>query len=147
MVKIRKPCGDDAVHLANNLRAADRAELELMTDLDPLRAILVSMEVTEYKHLWCAEDEDGVFCIGGCSIDGAPWLLATDRLEKYSVLLTKVVIKKIVEMHKDYDELTNYVDARNLASVRWLTRLGFEFEPLNNPLILRFSRCRRSGAM
>lgn len=141
-VRIRKPCGDDALALSRSLRQADLDELSLMTDLDPLGAILFSMEQTLFKHLWCAEDDGALLCIGGCTIDAAPWMLASDNLKKYPSLLTKQSIKMIGEFHRDFEILTNCVDARNIDSVRWLCRLGFTIEPTNDPRILRFTKCR-----
>lgn len=57
---------------------------------------------------------------------GAPWLLGTDRVPRFPRVLVREGRRYVAEMLGLFPHLVNYVDARNVVSVRWLARLGFK---------------------
>jgi hypothetical protein len=73
------------------------------------------------EPLWLS----GCAPVGGIPGLGSPWLLGTTATDRYPGALTRITKLHIAEMLKRYDALINYVDARNLVSVRWLAHLGF----------------------
>jgi len=119
---------DDAVWLAAHLRPCDREEaLASFDDLET--AIRHSISASEICDV--AETQGrGVFMVG-CAQDptaegrGVPWLLATTEAERYPGVLTKIAKHYVAAFLERWPVLLNFVDERNVASVRWLRRLGF----------------------
>jgi len=133
-VVIRPPRAGDLVVLREKMRQADRDELAAST-LDPLQTVLET-SVRDSSMAWSAEIDGNLACIFGCaaigsmlSRKGAPWMLGTDTLDRHPVILMKTCRGYITHMHETFPHLLNYVDARNVRSVRWLTRLGFTIHP------------------
>jgi ribosomal protein S18 acetylase RimI-like enzyme len=120
----------DARFLAPRLRAADAREVSAHYD-DPHQALLEAISGSEMAFTARLGDEP-VFVIGcGSSAEapltvGCPWLLGTDAADRYPGALTKITRHYVGLFKERWPVLLNYVDARNTASVRWLTRLGFE---------------------
>lgn len=57
----------------------------------------------------------------------APWLLGTDAVETHYVAFLRRSVGFRDQLLQRYSVLTNFVDARNRASIRWLRWLGFTF--------------------
>jgi hypothetical protein len=118
--------------IAPNLRDADRLEVEACTALDMHEAL--SSCARSSALVW-AIDIDGVpagvfgavpfSLLGGV---GCPWLLGTPALERAPSSLTRQGRRYIRRMLSVFPGLTNYVDARNEKSIRWLRALGFNFD-------------------
>jgi len=121
-----------ANQMAPNLRRSDILEIYASSGMEPLDALLQSIEASDDDMCWCATlnglpvamfganplvEEDSV---------GGIWLLATPGIY-YSV---KDFMRRCEEylaiMHTRYEYLTNFVDARNMPTLRWLPRLGFK---------------------
>lgn len=60
---------------------------------------------------------------------GSPWLLGTTLLDQLPGHLTRSAKTYLSQMQDQYPHLMNYVDARNVRSVRWLRRIGFTVHP------------------
>jgi hypothetical protein len=60
---------------------------------------------------------------------GAPWLLATPEIERHPVTFYRMSKRLFPRLASGYDRLVNWVDARNVLSLRWLAWLGFETGP------------------
>lgn len=60
---------------------------------------------------------------------GVPWLISTVHVDKYPRAFLQVCKPEVAEMLTRHGELINYVDARNVTAIRWLSWLGFEFGP------------------
>ncbi|WP_347989920.1 hypothetical protein [Methylomonas sp. AM2-LC] len=133
MVRItsRFPQDTDIVYLAENLRQADIAELAAVTDLLPCEAVIASVQASDPRFLraWLADDE--LLCICGCSpvtvAQAAPWLLATDLLDKHLLRLTREARQGVQDMRSVYPHLTNVIDVKQVKIMRWLQLLGFAF--------------------
>ncbi|RVU03487.1 hypothetical protein EOE18_15300 [Novosphingobium umbonatum] len=114
--------------LADNLRAADKAEIEATHGLDPLGSLIKSADLSTL--CWVALDGDVPFCIFGCAPSVAPqvgiaWLMGTDRLDDIPHTFVRNTLRHLRQMHSLYPCLFNYIDARNDRSMRWLTTCGF----------------------
>lgn len=126
---MREPTREDVDILVANMRPADMAELLATHDCDPHHALLHAISIS--PHRWAMDVNGELGFIGGfvpvslLGGIGSPWLLGTTLLNRYPGALTKVAMH-----YRDiglglYPVLTNYVDARNTKSIRWLRRLGY----------------------
>lgn len=73
-------------------------------------------------------------------------MLGTPTLELYSRDVVVLGKRFAVEWGKQYDQLFNFVDARNLRSIAWLKNSGYNVFPslphgLNGERFHRFERC------
>lgn len=72
----------------------------------------------------------GVAPLGGMlGRTGAPWMLGTHLLDRHPGALMRHCRRYVADMLALYPRLVNFVDARNVRSIRWLKRLGFTFHP------------------
>jgi len=123
----------DAVDLAPRLRQADLDEIKACSDRDPLEALLRSVHHSRDPKAGLVDGE--VVCIFGVaseslvSVNGSPWLLASDGLVTSAKHFLKMSRGYMNALKKDYIYLTNFVDARNKHAIRWLQWLGFEILP------------------
>ena len=72
---------------------------------------------------------------------GAPWLVATPKLEDAAVPFLRRCWYYLNKMKSDYDMLFNIVYAENTTAIQWLTWMGFEmneaqlYGPMSKPFI------------
>lgn len=130
---IRPATLDDAHDLAPRLRAADLAEIEAGTG----RAVLDVLVESVTRSLWSeALLIDGrLEALGGLGTvsllfgPGVPWLLGSDRLTESPRWFLGESRRQVRRMLEHYEILTNRVDARNSAAIRYLRHLGFALDP------------------
>lgn len=60
---------------------------------------------------------------------GTPWMLATSGLERAARPMLRLSLPIVEAMNERFPTLVNYVDARNMKTIRWLDWLGFHVEP------------------
>ena len=131
---MRQPTQADIQYLATHLRQSDINELAITSGLLPLQAIQLSVDKSDPQFLFAAFADDVLLCIGGCSTPsmlsdiGMPWLLATDAMKHHTKRLTRDAIIGVRMMLYKYSMLSNVVDARHRAAIRWLTAIGFTFK-------------------
>lgn len=93
------------------------------------------------KELWTARDTKGrLICIYGVAPVGSVgvvWMLGTDRVEKNAMFVHREAKKFIAHCLEEYSSLQNRVWIENQPSIRWLERLGAQFEPYDD-LFVRF---------
>jgi len=127
----------DVDAIAPNLRVADRLEVEACTALDIHEAL--STAARSSALVWAIDidgEPAGIFgavpfsLLGGV---GCPWLLGTPALERAPSTLTREGRRYIRRMLAMFPELTNFVDARNEKSIRWLRALGFRLDAETTP--------------
>lgn len=62
---------------------------------------------------------------------GVPWLVSTDHITSHARGFLKVCRPLVADMLTRHITLTNWVDDRNTAAIRWLQWLGFDMsEPM-----------------
>lgn len=145
-VDLVEPRFGDCEHLAANLRAADRAEVEASTGSPDMLAC-IHASVDHSLYCWSAVDQDGrlVAMLGVVAADllgglGVPWMLGTDLVEQQQRALVRLSRAYIPRMRQALPKLVNYVDARNERAIRFLRHAGFyvaKAEP-HGPLGLPF---------
>ena len=129
MPLVRSLQDGDIEHLANNLRQADKDEVKASVGLEPLEALRLSCNNSEW--IWIVEHEGIPFCIFGLSQFtteiGVPWMLATNDLYKHKIYFARESIGMADAFLEIFPTLTNMVDERHKESIEWLSWLGFDF--------------------
>ena len=118
--------------LIEGMRLLDRDEMQAASGPD-FKLVLersVAMSYAPGAALW----DGGLMCLFGVvpvelmSNEAAIWLIGTDLLTKHPRALNQGARSYICEVRRAFPRLFNYVDARNLPSIRWLRYIGFEIE-------------------
>lgn len=120
--------------VAETMRRADVLELEASGSFSPLEAVEESIALSDPDMVWtCLDKSDGhpiaIFgvapLVGRDTFWGAAWLLTSDRLEQHRREAWLHSVETVRKFHTRYAALTNWIDERNVVSLRWLERLGF----------------------
>ncbi|SAL47478.1 hypothetical protein AWB74_02136 [Caballeronia arvi] len=125
----------DVEHIAAHLRPADLDEVEAGTGARDALAVLRA-GVDASSPCWTIEvsgEPAGVFGASPTDGVGGVWMLGTAALERAPKQLTKLGRTYVRRMAEQYGTLMNFVDARNVKSIHWLTRLGFTVEQSTTP--------------
>lgn len=147
------PDDTGVLHIARNLRRADAQELVATHGIEVdfpaiLRtAVLASEEVHLVRSL--TGEPIAVFGVAPVSLlggRGCPWMLGTDGLLRHSRELVRETRGVVDAWGLRYDQLFNFVDARNVRAIAWLKHLGFSvFAPVpygaQGLPFHRFERC------
>lgn len=143
----------EVAHIAQGLRAHDRQELQAVhgDGVDLLNCLRRAVSVSEQCFtLWTPDGEPvGLYGVAAVSLlggSGCPWFLAADRVQDYPRDIVVLGKQSVREWGRRYDQLFNYVDARNRRSVAWLRRIGFDIFPARpygaqGRMFHRFERC------
>ena len=124
---------DHARGLALTMREADVAEVWAMGHYTPEEALLASIQVSHEPRTGLAGGR--VMCMFGVgqqtlvSREGIPWLLMSDEIMDHTRHYLRESRAYIDEIKVGYGLLLNFVDARNIMSLRWLEWLEFEILP------------------
>jgi len=139
----------DAKELAENMRAADRAEIAASHGLKPLNLVAAAVDASA---LVMAARIDGnligiwgVVDLGGGA--GTPWLLTTRFVDRYPILFWKLSRLEICRLFERWHTLVNFIDVRHNQAIRWAERLGLPLEPpapfgICGKLFRRFVYCK-----
>jgi hypothetical protein len=135
-VNLRPALPADVEVLARELRAGDRAELVASTGADDPRAAIAESLHISVAPLAATDEAGGLVALFGIAPLGtiltplgAPWLLGTDRVSRHAGILIKLSREYVARWQEQFPLLANFVDARNKASIRYLERVGFKFDP------------------
>ncbi len=140
-------------HIARNLRQHDVQELQAVhgPELDLQDCLRTAVLASEECHVLTTRHGEPVALFGLAPVSllggqGCPWLLGTDTFMAHPRDIVVLGKRKVLEWSQRYDQLFNYVDARNLRSIAWLQHIGFQvFEPrpygLEGLPFHRFERC------
>ncbi|MFV0348531.1 MAG: hypothetical protein ACK5JO_08080 [Halodesulfovibrio sp.] len=117
--------------LRGKLRRSDCNEVLAATGLVPDAGLERSFTLS--SMVWAVLREDEVIALFGAGAGqrpetGSPWMLGTDALNDMARGFAVHSLRYIGLMRHRYPYLENWVDARNLASIRWLRRCGFTVE-------------------
>jgi len=119
--------------MAPRMRDADVKEAWASHKLRPRAALVHAALVSRDPKVGLADGEPiCMFGIGKLSPfdeEAHPWLLGTDQLEQHAFAFLHRNKAYLAEAREEHPVLRNYVDARNLASIKWLTWLGFTIFP------------------
>lgn len=118
-----------ANQLAPHLRLTDQREIMASSGMEPLEALISSVEVSDEDMCWAATlNKLPVAMFGANRLTedvGGIWLLASNAIGTNKLDFMRQCKDHLEIMHERYEYLTNFIDARNLPTMRWLPRLGF----------------------
>ena len=120
--------------IAAAIRPADRFEVWAASLSTPEEALLASLAFSTLA--WTGLADGAPFCMFGvCAASrlcrhGIPWLLGGTQIEANAVGFLRRSKSCLREVRQEYGILSNFVDARNLAAIRWLKWLGFTILPV-----------------
>lgn len=119
---------DHAAIIACNVRPADKEELWAGSMTNPFDAMKMGLAFSDAM----TGTVDGVpVCMFGVSPQswvgriGVPWMVGTRALDAHAIHFLRRNKGWIKDQMQIFDKLVNYVDARNLLAINWLTWLGF----------------------
>lgn len=128
--EIREAFPDDVEFIIEGMRYHDAQEVRALGS-EPYEAVIRGFQTS--TRCWTC-DVDGVpavmFGVAPVSILtglGAPWLLGTNDAKRIPRAFLEEGRAYTEHMLRLYPRLVNLVDVRNLASIRWLKRLGYKF--------------------
>ena len=127
-----------ANQMANHVRDIDKVEVYRASGMNIRDALLDSVRLSDDDMCWAAlwqglpvamfganklqVEGDGPY--SDLSIGGI-WLLATPGIYRNKLDFMRKSREYLAIMHTRYEYLTNFVDADNIPTMKWLPRLGF----------------------
>jgi hypothetical protein len=133
-VEIRSLRDGDMRHLAERLRPMDRLEVVSMVPDRQISDVLVSSARVSLRGRAGFWRGDLVACWGiaprrPATDEGAPWLLATDAIDRPEVRRAFIAHGRaeMLRLTEGFHNLWNLVHRENAAARRWLRFMGFEF--------------------
>ena len=112
------------------LRRADVEEIQAFSGISPAVAVAFSIAQSRPGFCFLYRKKPAVI-FGAAPIEnnkGCIWLLGTDEIFNHPVTFYRESKKILPLLMQNYSYLENYVDARNLLSLRWLKWLGFTID-------------------
>ena len=131
-IEIRDVEPGDIDMLVENMRKHDIQEVNAATRMGIRNAVKTSVNLSSYSKTGLVNDE--LVCMWGvCPISlisgsGSPWMLGTDLINKKQRIFLRRSKPWLDDIRKDYRYLENFVDERNVMSIKWLKWLGFEMD-------------------
>lgn len=130
VVSIIPATTDHIEQMRDMVRPEDRDELWASCMRTPEETMKSAIEYSEIAQTGCI---DGIpVMMWGvvresliCDV-GVPWMVGTTLLDRHAVTFLRRCKRPVLELFKDYDMLTNYVDVRNVRAIAWLRWLGFK---------------------
>lgn len=119
-------------HVAEFMRAADRAELAAISNRPHTLSLAASVACSTHAYAGMVDGEP--ICIFGVGPEsllagrGIVWMLGTDGIERHAGAFLRRSRKVIASLRSVYPVMTNYVDCRNAKAIAWLQWLGFRMD-------------------
>lgn len=130
-VEVKPITAPSALYVAENLRVADRQELETASGgLSPTEALFRAWAWSELA--WVAYVDGKPAVVFGVCNGGVIWLVGTDDISRAAKAIFKLSKVAIGELLTIYPRLYNKADCRNRLHLRWLRLLGFTMGGLEN---------------
>lgn len=132
MIEILPATPDHAVDLAPRLRPRDIAEIEASSGRPALDVLAESIN----RALWsealivdgCVEALGGLGTLSMMFGPGVPWLVGSNRMNERKRWFLMQSRRQVDRMLASYDQLVNFVDARNGPAILFLRWLGFTLD-------------------
>lgn len=131
-IEIREVEPGDIDMLVENMREHDKQEVNAATRMGIKNAVKTSVKLSTYSKTGLVNDE--LVCMWGvCPISlisgsGSPWMLGTDLIKEKQRIFLRRSKPWLNDIRKDYRYLENFVDERNVMSIKWLKWLGFQID-------------------
>lgn len=126
---------NELTYLAIHLRDSDALEISRSSKLPASTAIAWSWRMSSFRRMYLDGCGKPGALIGVADVGprghGCPWMLATDAADAMPLYLWRESKNLLQYLQSQYRYLSNFVDAENATSIRWLERLGFHIaEPV-----------------
>ncbi len=123
---------EDAIALAQDLRAEDEAEIRALTGREPGEALVNGIRYSDLPIAIMDDDHRILGMFGAVSVSDTPrlgvvWMLASPKILNHRRRFAKESRQWIEALQTHYDILANVVDERNAVHIRWLQWCGFTF--------------------
>tara|TARA_R100000781_G_scaffold87375_2_gene53764 strand:- start:9243 stop:9704 length:462 start_codon:yes stop_codon:yes gene_type:complete len=134
MYEITRMRDEHREELVKNIRQVDAEEIWAYSGRTP-RDVMDELEVVGRHTALAGLANGALLCLFGAqpftalSSVATPWLLGTNALQHNTPAFLRMSKKWVQQQMKVYDTLVNFVDARNVKSIRWLKWLGFKVYP------------------
>lgn len=118
--------------LRGRLRESDLLEIKAHTGRDPYESLKEAFEMSGL--CWAGLRKGKVIALFGAasvsvlSTIGAPWMLGSEELNSAGIGILKFSRYYVSKMRERFSYLTNFIDARQTKSIRWLKWNGFKIE-------------------
>lgn len=140
MVRLEKPSYDSIIGVADSLRKIDRKECFLATG-QPQASVTLIESVRNSSYCRAAWDHEaglplalfGVTTVPSAPAIGIPWMVGTVYLKDYRKDIIRIGPEMVEKFQEDHSLLVNFCLPENEVSIRWLKRLGFQFEDEPQP--------------
>lgn len=133
-VEIRPLLPEHMLELAPRLRPMDALEVQCMAPDQPLHEALVEAAKSSFRGRAGFLDGDlvavwGVAARTPFAVEGTPWLLATDALDRPEARRAFVRHGRAERNNlvAGFKRLWNFVHEDNRVAIRWLRHMGFRF--------------------
>lgn len=116
--------------IAARIRQSDLNEVWAVGLVLARPALELSLRTSEVKRTWMVDGKpEAMAGITRQGDNGLVWLLATDVAEVYPHQFLRASRRELNAVRDNYDRIHNFVDARNVKSIRWIKWLGFDVTP------------------
>jgi hypothetical protein len=119
----------DVIELSDNIRSADKREINATVKWPIEKAITHSVSISSRSASVFIDDE--LVCIMGVGPKsilggvGCPWLIGTNALTKHKRALISESKRLLPEVMGEFSKLENHVHSENKQAIRYLKHLGF----------------------
>lgn len=122
-----------ALRLAPRMRASDVREIYATDRSTPLTALMDGIDISTLAFTVLRDGEpDVIFGVVVLSREwGVIWALGTDEIRLWPKTFVRLTRKYVHSFHDLCTNLYNFVDTRNVDSIRWLHRCGFQYGTLD----------------
>lgn len=119
--------------LAENMREADKREIDLALGLDPLVVLQDTLRVSWFKRMAYREEDGDIVPVAFFGIAthpeegwvGIPWMLAAEEAYRYKLSIVRLSKDFMQLPTKRYGMLENHVHFENEKAIKLLKHLGF----------------------
>ena len=118
--------------MEGRFRPADIAELWASSHSTPESCLMTGLQISPL--CWTALFDGAPVAMFGVSPAamlggiGCPWMVGTTELDRHAYTIMRHCREPLARMLESFGHLVNFVDARNTKAIRWLKRLGFQFQ-------------------
>lgn len=132
-IEILPPSADMVLHVAENLRSADVAEIKagFGEDVDVVKSVFNGYQKSEWMRIGCLNREPTAIFGYVRQTDrvGLPWMLATNRFREGAFQSAPLWKPHLEHMQEQCPILMNYVHSENRQAILWLKYMGFTILP------------------
>lgn len=127
--RVREGIQRDAILLGPHLKESDQRELRAAQNRDPQLILREAIKESDQAFTLLKGDTViGLFGVRGVSSNlGIPWFLSSSEINRIPKGITRLAIYFLDRFNDHYQILSNFCDARNHQTIKWLEFCGCSF--------------------